>query len=273
MPLRATAHTIWSVPAYLPYLQPALTAETVRAAEAQLGRRLPAAYLELLAVQNGGYLRYSLKESAHSVIAGIGPHYPSLTGFDWQETQQQVSFPLAGLVPFDGDGHWFLCLDYRSGAAEAAVTMVDIECDGQERVAHTFADYLACLELDIEDEWVLQTRDLQGLKADLAKRLGTRFDEPDTFLHGYLIERAALGVPGRSEWLWLEPNRVPRGFARPNEPRYAELKDLLPGTAERFPGLPPDSYLLSATEGVRARVLAACREAGVDLQSLHALLS
>jgi hypothetical protein len=101
--MRATADSIWQVPAYLPYLQPPLTDAAVAAAEAEIGYRLPDAYLDLLRRQNGGYIRYSLPESVHSVICGIGPYYPSLTEFDWVDCQEQVSFPLSGLVPFDGE--------------------------------------------------------------------------------------------------------------------------------------------------------------------------
>ena len=53
---------IWRVPAYLPYLQPALTEEAILAAENSIGFKLPTAYLELLREQNGGYIRYSLPE-------------------------------------------------------------------------------------------------------------------------------------------------------------------------------------------------------------------
>jgi hypothetical protein len=111
--MAATADTIWRVPAYLPYLQPPLTDEAVAAAEKAIGFELPAEYLHLLRKQNGGYIRYSLPENVHNTIAGIGPHFPSLTEFDWDQCQESVSFPLRGLVPFDGDGHWHLCLDYR----------------------------------------------------------------------------------------------------------------------------------------------------------------
>lgn len=54
----ATVDTIWSVPAYLPYLQPPLTDEAVASAEKELGLQLPIEYLNLLRKQNGGYIRY-----------------------------------------------------------------------------------------------------------------------------------------------------------------------------------------------------------------------
>jgi hypothetical protein len=120
----ANAETIWQVPAYLPYLQPPLTDQAVASAEKKIGFKLPTAYLDLLWKQNGGYIRFSLPDLVHHSIAGIGPHFPSLTGFDWDDAQDGVSFPLQGLVPFDGDGHWHMCLDYRRNSANPSVTVV-----------------------------------------------------------------------------------------------------------------------------------------------------
>jgi len=48
---------LWAVPAFLPSVQPPLTAEAVQAAERQFGVRLPPVYVSILAVQNSGYLR------------------------------------------------------------------------------------------------------------------------------------------------------------------------------------------------------------------------
>src|SRR4051812_21428575 len=113
----ATADNIWRVPAYLPFLQPPLTDAAVAAAEEKIGHKLPSVYIELLRKQNGGYIRYALPEGVHHLIAGIGPNFPSLTEFDLSEHQAEVTFPLEGLVPFDGDGHWYFCLDYRADSA------------------------------------------------------------------------------------------------------------------------------------------------------------
>ena len=267
--MRATADTIWSVPAYLPYLQPPLTDEAVALAEKKIGHRLPSEYLNLLRKQNGGYIRFWLPEMVHDTIAGIGPNFPSLTDFDWNECQEYVSYPLQGLVPFDGDGHWHLCLDYRKHAEVPAITYADVECDRETRIAKSFADYLAMLRIRVEGEYVLETvSNVEELKADLSRQLGVRFDAPDTWAHGYPTERANLGGGEDPQWLWLSPNTVRRGFVRPDDPRYSELKDLMPGFADRFPGLPPGSYILSATDGVRTRVLDVCRRCGLTARPL-----
>jgi hypothetical protein len=271
--VRATPETIWRVPAFLPYLQPPLTDAAVARAERQLGYQLPAEYLALLRAQNGGYIRFSLPDLPHDSIAGIGPHYPSLTGFDWDDCQEHVSFPLPGLVPFDGDGHWHLCLDYRKDPANPVITYADVECDRQSAVADSFADYLARLRIKSRDEYVLAgVADVEAVKAGLAAALGVTFDPPDTWAHGYPTHRARLGGKTSPQWVWISPNTVPRGFVRPDDPRYAELKDRLPGEADQYPGLPAESYLLSATDRVRSRVVGACVQSGLTIRPLREYL-
>jgi hypothetical protein len=254
----------------LPYLQPALTDDAVQSAEEQTGYTLPKEYLDLLRKQNGGYISYCLPENVHNMIAGIGPYFPSLTAFDWEEWQEHVSYPLHGLVPFDGDGHWHLCLDYRKNRRAPAITLADIECDEETHIADSFAAYLAILRIRVEDEYVVEAvSDIDKLKADLSRLLGAPFDPPDTWAHGYPTERARLGTEENPQWLWISPNTVPRGFVRKNDRRYPELKDLLPGFGERFPELPRVSYILSATDGVRAKVLDACKKSGLFVRPLR----
>jgi hypothetical protein len=267
--MSASPTTIWQVPAYLPYLQPPLTDEAVAEAERKIGHRLPEAYLALLRVQNGGYIRYGLPESVHEVIAGIGPHYPSLTDFDWEGVGECISFELDGLVPFDGDGHWHMCLDYRGGRSVPAVTHADIECDAETLVAETFEGYLALLRVQAEEsEFVLpDVTDFDRTLRDLSSRLRVKFEAPDSNAHGYPTRRARGGFFS-SEWMWISPNVVPRGFARADEDRYAELKDLLPGEALRYPELPPSSYLLNVTDGLRPKVLQACADLGITIRPL-----
>lgn len=266
----ATAETIWRVPAYLPYLQPPLTEEAVAEAEASIGHKLPDAYLDLLRTQNGGYIRYSLPEVYHDSIAGIGPHYPSLTDFDWEECQEDVSFPLQSLIPFDGDGHWHLCLDYRGDRKTPAVAHVEVEGDRETRIADSFADYLALLRVQVEDEYVVEgVSDVEALKEVLASSLKTVFDPPNSWAHGYPEHRARLGTENKPEWIWISPNAVPRGFVRSDDSRYAELKDLMPGTAARFPEAPADGYILSATDEVRAKVVEACTRSRISVRPLR----
>src|SRR5262245_18293453 len=140
--MAATAQNIWRIPAYLPDLQPSQTDEVIVAAEKQIGHPLPREDLDLLRGQNGGVIRYKLNY-ANEQIAGIGPNLPSLTNFPWDDYEEHVSFPLHGLYPFDGDGHWNLCLDYRNTPKCPVITCVDTEADTQSHIADSFAHYLS----------------------------------------------------------------------------------------------------------------------------------
>lgn len=247
----ATPETIWSVPAYLPYVQPPLTNAAITAAEQRIGYKLPAEYLNLLRVQNGGYIRFSLPEMVHSVIAGIGPHFPSLKDFDWKECEAYVSFPLKGLVPIDGDGHWHLCLDYRQNTSEPVITYADVECDHESHIADSFADYLKLLRIEVDGSYVVEgLADIEEVKSSLASSLRIEFDPPDSWAHGYPEHRARIGTTSSPQWVWISPNRVPRGFVRAEDGRYAEVKDLMPGYALQYPEAPADSFILTTTDGV-----------------------
>ncbi|MCA9111520.1 MAG: SMI1/KNR4 family protein [Planctomycetaceae bacterium] len=261
--------TIWRVPAYLPYLQPELTADAIAEAEKAIGFTLPVEYLDLLRVQNGGYIRLSLPQMSHHKISGIGPHFSSLTDFDWSDCQEYVSFPLTGLVPFDGDGHWHLCLDYRKNSSNPAITYIDVECDDESPIAPSFKEYLTMLRIEVKDEMILHpVEDIETVKQQLSSRLGVNFDTTDTWAHGYPIERASLGRPSNPQWLWLSPNCVPRGFIRVDDERYNELRDVMPGNALRYPEVPANAYLMSVTDDVRNKVLEACKSCQFTIQPL-----
>ncbi len=271
--MTATADNIWRVPAYLPYLQPPVTDEAIAEAEAKIGFSLPSEFLDLLRKQNGGYIRFSLLESPHDTIAGIGPHFPPLTDFDWDDCQEYVGFPLHGLVPFDGDGHWHMCLDYRANPDTPSVSFVDIECDNHSVVAGTFAEYLAMLQVDVGDDFVIEdVPDIDSVISKLSESLAIDFEAPDSWAHGYPTHRAKLGTEGNPEWLWISPNRVIRGFVRPDDSRYENLKDLMPGYGLRYPELPESSFILGATDGVRNKVLDACTECEIAIRPLSDIM-
>jgi len=269
--MTATLENIWQVPAYLPYVQPPLTKASVKAAETKIGHKLPIEFLNLLRKQNGGYIRFSLPGTVHRTIAGIGPHFPSLTDFDWNECRESVSFPLQGLVPFDGDGHWHLCLDYRKATNSPKVSYVDIECNRQSTIANSFGDYLDKLRLDVKDDFVIEEV-LDKVKAQLSKVLRIKFEPPDTWAHGYPVHRASLGTQRSPQWLWISPNTVPRGFVRRDDKRYRALKHLMQGAALRFPEVPATASILTATDAVQARVVRACLQSQLLIRPLSEYL-
>lgn len=121
----------WRVPPYKSYVQAPLTDELLE--EYELGVRLPAAYVALLRVQNGGVLQVGFPQNrnfntTHTVIRGIGTKYPRLEKEAWWHDPQwgpPRPAEAAWLIPFDGDGHWDLCLDYRRSSTDTTVLRTD----------------------------------------------------------------------------------------------------------------------------------------------------
>jgi len=261
---------IWRKPIYLPYLQPKLTDDILEDAEQKLGYKLPKELVELLKVQNGGYIRMTLKESLNKQIYGIGPYFPSLSDVDWSEYKDWVSFELNGLIPFDGDGHWYLCLDYRSNKIAPKITYIDTECDNQEIVAESFSDYLSQLVLDVEDKFVIDTgKSIVQTANALEQILNIKFEEPDNFAHGYNQFRSQLN----DTWIWISPNLVPNGFVRKDEDRYEELIQLSEGNALRFPEISDTNLFISfANENTRDLVVEKLREHQIEIRPLKEII-
>ncbi|MGL1887966.1 MAG: SMI1/KNR4 family protein [Reichenbachiella sp.] len=237
--------SIWQKPIYLPYLQPKLTSEVIKEAEQKLGYRLPKEYLDLLKIQNGGYIRFTLKDTIHRQISGIGPFYPSITDYEWLNDYEDLSFDIEGLFPFDGDGHWNICLDYRRNKLEPEITYIDTEGDNEGKIANSFSDYLSLLTLDFDDELVIHSNEtIEEIAQKLENILNIKFEEPDNSAHGYDQYRSQLD----DSWIWLSPNLVPNGFIREGEERFTELVKLTKGTTLMFPELADSSVLISFSE-------------------------
>lgn len=154
---------VWQRPPYEPYVQAPLTDALLEAIEQELGVRLPDGYVALLRHQNGGHLQVRFPEDrdynvTHSIIRGIGTNFPRLTKDAWWHDEEDFEPIPAGaqwLIPFDGDGHWDLCLDYRQSPTDStglrtdpAVVVIDTEKpdpDIESFVADSFETYLGQL--------------------------------------------------------------------------------------------------------------------------------
>lgn len=252
------AVSVFRVPVYLPYLNPALTDVAIAEAERTLGVTLPATYLAVLREQNGGYLRRTnLPSELPEVrdLAGIGPEFPSLTGRGWSSAKAAMAESGATtpreidrLVPFSGDGHYYYCLDYREGRVEPCVTYVDVETFARDEVvAPDFATFLGLLRAEPK-EAIGFTTDLPDKKvaSALADATGVKLSDEGDQDHGYRVFRAKLA--GDGGWAWLEANRCRKGFVRKGDRRYKALRDLLPELVERHPEHADCSWFLSVSE-------------------------
>lgn len=262
---------VWRVPVYLPYLQPDLSDAAIAAIESRLHVKLPESYLAILREQNGGGTRWTHPESPGRDIWGIGPHGPHVGGEDrWHE----ITFPdiwrpadFQKLLPFDSDGNWYVCFDYRCDG-EPCVSYIDLETMEDRPIAPDFAAFLSALE-PAKDEFVgligiSGETDIDDCKARLNRLFNTSAKEGQG--------RADIGYP---TYFWpyiasISPNSVPRGFVRENDPRYAELKDLLTGEALRYPEFPDVKVLLRVVSDSAAdKVMVAAGVAGFNMRKLH----
>lgn len=243
---------IWRVPKYLPYVQPALTEKIIKEAETKMGYKLPKEYLELLTIQNGGYIKYTIRGTPHSRISGIGPYYPSITNFESLREYEGLSYEIEGLFPFDGDGHWNICLDYRKNKDEPEVTYIDTEVDFEKPIAKKFKEYIDKLFIETENQFVIESNSSTTETLELISlSISNDFGQPDLFAHGYPIYSNKY----KGSWIWVSPNKVPNGFIRQGEDRYEELKGQMEIQSVQFPEVDENFLLIAFTDNGQATEL------------------
>lgn len=144
------------------YKHPPLTDDLVSVAEKQLGVKLPAEYLALLRVQNGGYTHgFGFPMTRPTTWAKDHVPLNDMTGIvtdpDIRTAQNILDTGYMtdewGLPPrqalLSGDGHWWITLDYRSGDCPS-VAWIDVECGEDIQVAPTFAAFLDGLRPSVD---------------------------------------------------------------------------------------------------------------------------
>jgi hypothetical protein len=263
MKIKPTPETIWKRPAYLPYVHAPLTDPVIRAAEKQLGFDLPTEFLDLLRVQNGGPTRFSLPDSVGDLIAGIGHSFPSLTDFDLSDHQEYVDFPLNGLVPFDGDGRWYHCLDYRDNTKTPVVSYIDVECNSEEQLADSFSDFLQLMELVLENELELQNvENIDDAQRRLEGLFGSGFESKISNL-GVAYSKLQTGKKW-DECFWISSNRVARGYSG-DDPATFEFE----GDSHLFPELPANAVIFEAPENYIEFYRSRLQDAGLKLVDVH----
>ncbi len=136
------------------YDHPPLTGEMVTEAEQQLAVQLPAEYLALLEIQNGGYTRgFGFPMHRPTIWAAdhvpLGDLFGIVTDPDHRTALNILKTEYMtrewGLPPrqvlLTGDGHWWLTLDYRAGEVPS-VAWLAIDHGQDFQVAPSFAAFL-----------------------------------------------------------------------------------------------------------------------------------
>ncbi len=159
-----------------------------------------------------------------------------------------MSFELEGLIPFDGDGHWFICLDYRKNKEEPEITYIDVECDNEYLVEKNFEQYLSKLKYcdNKIDYFVIRTnKSMNDIKNLIENIFNTKFDSPNNYAFGYYVYTAELK---KDDYLSLSANSTTKGFVRKDDERYNELIELSFGKELRHPELLENDLLIRFTE-------------------------
>jgi hypothetical protein len=137
-------------------VNPPLTDEAISFAEGHFGKKLPDGYLDLIRIQNGGYIHPLEFPTSHLVqdkevyvelhdLAGIVP------GSDELQNIMMTDYMTSewGLPPdqilLAGEGHWWISLDYRKGPIPC-VTRLDADNEVELILAPTFDAFLAGLQ-------------------------------------------------------------------------------------------------------------------------------
>ncbi len=259
---------IWSRPAYLPYVQPQLTESMIHDAERKMGVKLPKEYLDILRIQNGGYIRYTHLDIHNESISGIGPYYSSITDFEWLEEYDNLPFDVKNLFPFDGDGHWNVCLDYRKNINEPQITIIDTETEEEKVIAQSFKEFLKAMVVDTEENYVIETNStLERIVEQISELANVDFSKPNDFANGFLQYTGTY----KESWVWVSPNKVPCGFIRKDEERFDELKSEMLKMTVRHPEVPENSLIISVSnESVKQELFDILKAQQVSIKALKA---
>lgn len=205
----------WQRPARILDNFPPVTDRVVAATEQRLGVRLPAAYVRILRLQNGGYIRGGHPEITIREIDGIGDGVGAGRTTWWHDDIDNEWWGPEGkdlLINFAGDGHWDLCLDYRINGPdiEPTVAYIDNEAEEDEPVAASFEEFLDQLvEYEGPELRIYSTSDLDEVAEAVAAACGAELRDLGAQEFGF--RRLELELPD-GQRAWISPNDVPAGF-------------------------------------------------------------
>ncbi|ANC77422.1 hypothetical protein ABE65_011655 [Fictibacillus phosphorivorans] len=129
------------------YKLSSLTKEMITYAENLFDVFLPVEYLQILSIQNGGYLLHDTYSSNSSIeiqidhLLGIGRNIGIL---DTPYFQEEWNLP-KGLILIGGDGHEWVALDYRYCRTSPPIVYINSEEETITTIAASFNEFLTNL--------------------------------------------------------------------------------------------------------------------------------
>lgn len=210
---------LWSNAKCLDYLLPDLSSKMVDDIEMKIGHKLPSYLIELLKIQNGGFIRYGHPKLGLIGFLGIGDGRYTINEF---HRNSFGNLP-AGFITINRD-HFdpvYLCLDYSQGE-EPAVVCFNSGTRETELVAASFGQFIDGLIIAPCTEWVIDTEDsLEDILIDLEYILEIQFEKPLASMgHWHYSAQHKDGM------LFLCCNSVSESYTLYSESQMAEAETL-----------------------------------------------
>lgn len=126
--------------------------EDIKKAEAFFNVSFPKEYIELLLVQNGGYINFNAHPSPKLTV--LGDHFVTIEyikGIGKQNGILENDYFIKewgmpeGLILFHGDGHTWLAFDYREVNVDPSIVYIDNETEEVIKLADSFKQFLSNL--------------------------------------------------------------------------------------------------------------------------------
>ncbi|PPK83810.1 SUKH superfamily protein [Neolewinella xylanilytica] len=267
--LRYNPNDFWDKPVYLPSYKGRLTTSKIETVESQIGFKLPSKLIELLTIQNGGYVNttgYAILEEVY----GIGEGFPNI-GEETARLRSEFDDPkVEYLVPLNGDGHEFICLDYRFDTENPKVTRVDLECNEEEVLGESFESYIENDLLTTQELHDLQPIYTSTISIEELEQILKRYPQFIIMdmgynLNGYnqfRIDSQSFKILGFAYDLYVR-----KGFIRPSEEKYETMKDLMPETVSQLRTAPQHhkTILKFSTHETADLILSALKEENVEV--------
>ena len=121
-------------------------------AEKKLGIKLPESYIELCKIHNGGSIIYdSFPTSVPTGWADDHVSVTSIAGID-EEGILSSSYYIEewelpqNIVLLEGDGHWWIAMDYRERNENPSIIYIDLEADVDPFILELAPDFKSFVE-------------------------------------------------------------------------------------------------------------------------------
>ncbi|MDG5471325.1 SMI1/KNR4 family protein [Jeotgalibacillus sp. ET6] len=135
-----------------------LTTKAIEKAEKMLKVKLPAAYIDLLKLQNGGMIIYNaFPVNVQTSWGEDYIHIEHILGVAEKDGIMQSEYLIEewglpkGIVLFSGDGHSWIAFDYRKTNEEPPIIYIDTEREQIIELAPHFSEFLNGLFVENEE--------------------------------------------------------------------------------------------------------------------------